>query len=33
MSSVETATEIRRFHAEIPQGEIDDLRRRLAATR
>jgi hypothetical protein len=23
MSTVETATEIRPFHAEIPQGEID----------
>ena len=32
-STVETAIEIRPFHAEIPQAEIDDLRRRLAATR
>ena len=30
---VETATEIRPFHLEIPQEQIDDLRRRLAATR
>jgi pimeloyl-ACP methyl ester carboxylesterase len=30
-TTVETAT--RPFHAEIPQEEIDDLRRRLAATR
>ena len=32
-TTVDTATEIRPFHAEIPQDEIDDLRRRLAATR
>jgi pimeloyl-ACP methyl ester carboxylesterase len=32
-TTVETTTEIRPFHAEIPQEEIDDLRRRLAATR
>jgi hypothetical protein len=32
-TTVETATEIRPFHAEIPQSEVDDLRRRLAATR
>jgi hypothetical protein len=32
-SIVETATEIRPFHVEIPEEELDDLRRRLAATR
>jgi pimeloyl-ACP methyl ester carboxylesterase len=32
-STVETATELRPFHFEIPEGEIDDLRRRIAATR
>jgi pimeloyl-ACP methyl ester carboxylesterase len=32
-STVETATEIRPFHFEIPQEELDDLRRRIAATR
>jgi pimeloyl-ACP methyl ester carboxylesterase len=32
-SIVETATEIRPFHFEIPEEEIDDLRRRIAATR
>ena len=30
---VETATEIRPFHVEIPEEQIDDLRRRIAATR
>jgi pimeloyl-ACP methyl ester carboxylesterase len=33
MTTVETATEIRPFQVEIPEGEIDDLRRRIAATR
>jgi pimeloyl-ACP methyl ester carboxylesterase len=33
MSTVETATEIRPFHFEIPEDKIDDLRRRIAATR
>jgi pimeloyl-ACP methyl ester carboxylesterase len=33
MSTVETATEIRPFHFEIPQEQMDDLRRRIAATR
>jgi pimeloyl-ACP methyl ester carboxylesterase len=33
MSTVESATEIRSFSIEIPQEEIDDLRRRIAATR
>ena len=32
-TTVETATEIRPFHLEIPQEQIDDLRRRIAATR
>jgi pimeloyl-ACP methyl ester carboxylesterase len=32
-STVETATEIRPFHFEIPDEQIDDLRRRIAATR
>ena len=31
--AVETATESRPFHLEIPQKQIDDLRRRIAATR
>jgi pimeloyl-ACP methyl ester carboxylesterase len=33
MSTVETATEIRTFHFEIPEEQIDDLRRRIEATR
>ena len=32
-STVETATEIQAFHVEIPQERLDDLRRRIAATR
>jgi pimeloyl-ACP methyl ester carboxylesterase len=32
-TSVEAATEIRPFHVEIPEEQIDDLRRRIAATR
>src|SRR6476620_6880935 len=32
-STVETATEIRSFHFEISEEQIDDLRRRIAATR
>jgi hypothetical protein len=32
-TTVETATEIRPFHIEIPEAQIDDLRRRIAATR
>jgi pimeloyl-ACP methyl ester carboxylesterase len=32
-SIVETATEIQPFHVEIPPDTIDDLRRRIAATR
>jgi pimeloyl-ACP methyl ester carboxylesterase len=33
MSSTETATEIRPLHLEIPEEQLDDLRRRIAATR
>jgi len=33
MSTVETATEIRSFHVEIPDEELTDLRSRIAATR
>ena len=33
MATVETATEIRPFHVEIPEEQLDDLRRRIAATR
>ncbi|MFL5938722.1 MAG: epoxide hydrolase family protein [Gaiellaceae bacterium] len=32
-STVETATEIRSFQVDIPEEQIDDLRRRIAATR
>jgi pimeloyl-ACP methyl ester carboxylesterase len=32
-ATVETATEIRPFNVEIPQAEIDDLRRQIQATR
>jgi len=32
-TTIETATEIRPFQVEIPQEKIDDLRRRIAATR
>jgi hypothetical protein len=32
-STVETATEIRPFQIEIPEEQLDDLRRRIAATR
>jgi pimeloyl-ACP methyl ester carboxylesterase len=32
-STVESATEIRPFHVEIPDAQINDLRRRIAATR
>src|SRR6266498_92014 len=31
-SAVESATEIRPFHVEVQQEELDDLRRRIAAT-
>src|SRR5262245_10646771 len=33
MTTVETATEIRPFHVEIPDEELAELRRRVAATR
>ena len=32
-TTVDTATEIRSFHIKIPEEQIDDLRRRIAATR
>ena len=32
-NTVEIATEIRPFHVEVPEAELDDLRRRIAATR
>src|SRR5262249_32814004 len=32
-TTVDTATDIRPFHAEVPQKELDDLRTRLAMTR
>jgi len=32
-STVETATEVRPFHVEIPETQQDDLHRRIAATR
>jgi pimeloyl-ACP methyl ester carboxylesterase len=32
-TSIDTATEIRPFHVEFPEEAIDDLRRRIAATR
>jgi pimeloyl-ACP methyl ester carboxylesterase len=32
-ATVQTATDVRPFHVEIPQEQIDDLRRRIAATR
>jgi pimeloyl-ACP methyl ester carboxylesterase len=32
-TTVKTATEIQPFHLEIPEEQIDDLRRRIAATR
>ena len=33
MATITTSTEIRPFHLEIPEQSIDDLRRRIAATR
>src|SRR3954451_23292159 len=33
MSAIETATEIRPFHAHFPEEELAELRRRIAATR
>lgn len=32
-TTVDTATDIRSFHIDIPEEQIDDLRRRIAATR
>jgi pimeloyl-ACP methyl ester carboxylesterase len=32
-STVDISTEVRPFHVEIPQAQIDDIRRRIAATR
>jgi len=32
-ATIESATEIRPFHVEVPEEELDDLRRRIAATR
>src|SRR4249920_1055569 len=32
-TTVDTATDIRTFHVDVPQEQIDDLRRRIAATR
>ncbi len=32
-TAVENATEIRPFHVEIPEEELAELRRRIAATR
>jgi pimeloyl-ACP methyl ester carboxylesterase len=33
MATIESATEIRSFQVEVPEEELDDLRRRVAATR
>jgi pimeloyl-ACP methyl ester carboxylesterase len=33
MATIESATEVRPFHIEVPEAELDDLRRRIAATR
>jgi pimeloyl-ACP methyl ester carboxylesterase len=33
MATIERATEIRPFHFEVPEEQLDDLRRRIAATR
>src|SRR6188768_88654 len=32
-TTVDTATDVRTFQVEIPQEQVDDLRRRIAATR
>src|SRR4051812_15080266 len=32
-STVKTATEVRPFHVEMPEEQLDDLRRRIGATR
>ena len=33
MATIESATEIRPFHVEVPEEDLADLRRRIAATR
>jgi hypothetical protein len=33
MATAETATEIRTFSVDVPQEQLDDLRRRVEATR
>ena len=33
MATIESATDVRPFHIEVPEEELDDLRRRIAATR
>jgi pimeloyl-ACP methyl ester carboxylesterase len=33
MATIESATEVRPFHLEVPEAELDDLRRRIATTR
>lgn len=33
MATIESSTEIRPFHVDVPQEELDDLRQRAAATR
>jgi hypothetical protein len=33
MATIESAIEIRSFHVDIPEEELEDLRRRIAATR
>ena len=32
-STVQTATDIRPLHLDVPEDELDDLRRRIEATR
>jgi hypothetical protein len=33
VATIESATEIRPFSVEVPEEQLDDLRRRIAATR
>jgi pimeloyl-ACP methyl ester carboxylesterase len=33
MSAVQTATELKQFQIDVPEGQLDDLRRRIEATR
>src|SRR6266496_1515218 len=33
MATIESATEIRPFHVDVPEEQLADLRRRIAATR